>query len=113
MCPIYPATCKPEDVLQAEKSMQKRYYFTDVHVKGAYLPNILKYWDRKGYHTDVTEEDLEIRSLSMGKMYKLSIFTIPFRRHSYNLPEGSSEIAGTVKSAHMCDIDDFFLRILN
>ena len=21
MCPIYPATCKPEDVLQAEKSM--------------------------------------------------------------------------------------------
>ena len=34
MCPIYPATCRPEDILQAEKAMQKRYYYTDVHVKG-------------------------------------------------------------------------------
>ena len=25
MCPIYPATCRPEDILQAEKDMQKRY----------------------------------------------------------------------------------------
>ena len=25
MCPVYPATCKPEDILMAEKAMQKRY----------------------------------------------------------------------------------------
>ena len=59
MCPIYPATCKPEDVLLAEKSMQKRYYYTDVHVKGSYPANILKYWERKGLTPDVTEEDLK------------------------------------------------------
>ena len=41
MCPIYPATCRPEDILQAEKAMQKRYYYTDVHVKGEYPVNIL------------------------------------------------------------------------
>ena len=60
MCPIYPATCRPEDVLMAEKAMQKRYYYTDVHVKGEYPVNILKYWDRKGLDLDVTKEDLEI-----------------------------------------------------
>lgn len=59
MCPIYPSTCRPEDILMAEKAMHKRYYFTDVHVRGAYPANILAYWKRKGYVMDVTEEDLK------------------------------------------------------
>ena len=59
MCPIYPATCRPEDVLLAEKSMQKRYYYADVHVKGSYPANILKYWERKGLTPDITEDDLK------------------------------------------------------
>ena len=59
MCPIYPATCRPDDVLMAEKAMQKRYYFTDVHVHGEYPVNILKYWKRKGFSIDFTEQDAE------------------------------------------------------
>lgn len=58
MCPIYPATCKPEDILMAEKAMQKRYYYTDVHVHGVYPPNILSHWKRKGFSIDCAEEDL-------------------------------------------------------
>ena len=58
MCPIYPATCKPEDILMAEKAMHKRYYYTDVHVHGVYPPNILSHWKRKGFSIDFTEEDL-------------------------------------------------------
>ena len=58
MTPIYPATCKPEDVLMAERAMQRRFYYMDVHAKGFYPPNILKLWERKGYQMDVTEEDL-------------------------------------------------------
>lgn len=38
--------------------MEKRYYFTDVHVHGFYPNHILKYWERKGINVDVTEEDL-------------------------------------------------------
>lgn len=60
MCPIYPATCKPEDVLMAEKAMQKRYYYTDVHVNGVYPAHIKKYWDRKQISLDITGEDLEV-----------------------------------------------------
>ena len=58
MCPIYPATCKPEDMLKAQKAMQKRYYYTDVHVHGVYPPNIIKHWERKGFSIDCTDEDL-------------------------------------------------------
>lgn len=64
MCPIYPATCRPGDILMAEKAMQKRYYYADVHVKGEYPAHILKYWERKNMKIDVTEEDL--RALKEG-----------------------------------------------
>ena len=59
MCPVYPVSCRPEDVLMAQKSMQKRYYYTDVHVKGEYPSHILRYWERKSFNIDWTEEDKE------------------------------------------------------
>ena len=58
MCPIYPATCKPADVLMAQKAMEKRYYFTDVHVYGTYPGYMMTYFARKGYDLDITSEDL-------------------------------------------------------
>lgn len=66
MCPIYPATCKPSDILMAQKAMQKRYYFCDVHVNGFYPQFILKYFERKGFNLDITSEDLDI--LKGGKV---------------------------------------------
>ena len=54
----YPATCKPEDILMAERAMQRRFYYMDVHAKGFYPPNILAHWQRKGWQMDVTEADL-------------------------------------------------------
>lgn len=58
MCPIYPYSCKPEDILMAEKAMQRRYYYTDVHVHGEYPCGMLAYWKQKQFQMDVTEEDL-------------------------------------------------------
>ncbi|EMB55898.1 6-phospho-beta-glucosidase [Streptococcus mutans] len=57
MCPIYPATCNPKDILMAQKAMQKRYYFADVHVHGFYPEHIFKYWERKAIKVDFTERD--------------------------------------------------------
>lgn len=59
MVPIYPSTCKPKDILMAQKAMEKRYYFTDVHVHGFYPNHIKKYWERKGFELDITAEDLQ------------------------------------------------------
>lgn len=57
MCPIYPATCAPKDILMAQKAMQKRYYFADVHVHGEYPEHINKYLKRKGINLDFTKQD--------------------------------------------------------
>lgn len=60
MCPIYPYSCKPADVLVAEKFMQGKYFFTDVHVKGKYPNWVFKKFQRKGWNLDITDEDLAI-----------------------------------------------------
>lgn len=59
MCPIYPASCQPADVLMAQKAMEKRYFFADVHVHGSYPGYMKRYFDRKNFALDVTKEDLQ------------------------------------------------------
>jgi 6-phospho-beta-glucosidase len=60
MCPIYPFSCNPSDMMMSVEAMHKRYFFTDVHVRGKYPQYILNYWDRKNFTFDITDADLEI-----------------------------------------------------
>ena len=60
MVPIYPKSCKPEDILYANAANNKRYFSCDVHARGHYPATTLKIWERKGYQIDITEEDLQI-----------------------------------------------------
>lgn len=60
MCPIYPSTSHPKDILMAQKAMQKRYYFTDVHVHGKYPNHMKSYFKRKNFQLDMTDNDLKI-----------------------------------------------------
>ncbi|MEG2507672.1 MAG: 6-phospho-beta-glucosidase [Anaerorhabdus sp.] len=64
MCPIYPLSCNPKDVMMALSAMQKRYWFSDVHVHGEYPSYITKYLERKKYALDITQQDL--KDLSQG-----------------------------------------------
>ena len=60
MCPVYPATCSPQDMMMHESTMQKRYWFSDVHCRGTYPSYIKKYIERKGFQLDMTQEDFDI-----------------------------------------------------
>ncbi len=60
MCPIYPNSCKPEDVFAAQRFMQGKYWYTDVHVKGKYPNWLSKKFERKGWKLDITDEDIAI-----------------------------------------------------
>ena len=60
LVPIYPETCKPSDILMAQKVMERKYFFTDVHVHGEYPNYIKKYWQRKNIKLDITAQDLEV-----------------------------------------------------
>ncbi|GMA69015.1 6-phospho-beta-glucosidase [Leuconostoc litchii] len=59
MGPIYPASMNPDDVLSAQKAMEKNYFFADVHVHGEYPEFLTKYWSRKGFNIEITEQDLQ------------------------------------------------------
>lgn len=59
MCPIYPYSCDPKDMMAATVAMQRRYWFSDVHVRGHYPKYLLRYFDRKAFDLDITEADKE------------------------------------------------------
>ncbi len=60
MCPVYPATCNPEDVMCSVGAMHQKYWFADVHVRGYYPAYMEKLFERKNYKLDRTEEDMRI-----------------------------------------------------
>ena len=62
---VYPASPKPEDMMNALGAMHQKYWFADVHARGHYPRYILKKFERKGYNF-ITEEDKKI--LSEGKV---------------------------------------------
>ncbi|MHA3066864.1 6-phospho-beta-glucosidase [Lacticaseibacillus saniviri] len=57
MVPLYPLDSKPSDIMMAEKAMQKRYWFADVHAHGEYPVFMEAYFAKKGFRPDITAAD--------------------------------------------------------
>ena len=57
---IYPATCRPEDVLAAQKENHRNYMMIDVQSNGTYPNYILKEYERNGFPIPWEEGDREI-----------------------------------------------------
>ncbi|EIB6520048.1 6-phospho-beta-glucosidase [Enterococcus faecalis] len=55
--PIYPYSSNPEDVLLCQKAMDKRLFYSDVHVHGKLPSYAVLEWKRNGYEIDYTDED--------------------------------------------------------
>lgn len=66
----YPATCKPEDVLQAVKDEQRNDFFMDVQVRGYYPSYIKRRFEKAGVQIEKKPGDDAI--LSAGKVDFLS-----------------------------------------
>ena len=58
--PIYPFSCNPNDIMEAQEAMRERFFFIDVHTRGHYPRYALKELERKGYNLDIREGDEEI-----------------------------------------------------
>lgn len=72
--PFYPATCKPENVLAAQKAGRSYNYQTlDVFANGEYPSDLLNEWKREGITPPIQPDDLEY--LRQAKM--------DFLAHSY------------------------------
>lgn len=58
--PVYPYSCHPDDVMLATEAMRNRWFFGDVHVRGAIPHYTKKYWERNGFEIEYTKEDEQI-----------------------------------------------------
>lgn len=58
--PIYPFSCRPQDILLAQQQMKQRYMFTDTFVYGEYPYYLRREWENKNIHLDMTQEELQI-----------------------------------------------------
>lgn len=59
--PVYPYSCNPKDIMSSAKAMQIRNgWYLDVHCRGKYPRYMEKYFERKGFVLDRTEEDFKI-----------------------------------------------------
>ncbi|MCI8294075.1 MAG: 6-phospho-beta-glucosidase [Hespellia sp.] len=59
MVPIYPYSCRPADMVVQVQAMHDRWFFCDVQCRGHYPNYALKMFERKNYHLDITEEDMQ------------------------------------------------------
>lgn len=57
---VYPATCKPEDVVFALEKNRMQYYFTDVQFRGEYPDYALRYFDEHDVTIDYDEAELKL-----------------------------------------------------
>jgi 6-phospho-beta-glucosidase len=72
--PIYPATCKPEDILAAQKACRSYNYQTlDIFAYGEYPSDLLRDWEKAGVTPPIQPGDLDY----------LKQATMDFLAHSY------------------------------
>lgn len=60
MVPLYPCSCKPEDVMYAQQTMRQRYVFTDVQLRGRWPEYALAEWRRCGFEIHMEPGDAQI-----------------------------------------------------
>ncbi|WP_297788703.1 6-phospho-beta-glucosidase [uncultured Anaerococcus sp.] len=72
---IYPATCKPEDVFEAQKVARDNYFFTDVQVRGYYPTYKLRELEKKGILPEITDEDKKILRENTVDFISISYYT--------------------------------------
>lgn len=55
--PVYPYSCRPEDLMASVKVMNRRFFYSDIHVRGKIPSYARKYWQKKGYTIEISEKE--------------------------------------------------------
>lgn len=106
MCPIYPLTCDPKDMMMSVKAMHQRYWFTDVHVRGSYPRYMLNYFSRKNIQLDITAEDKVFLQKGTVDYISLSYYmSFTTRATADNPLLDYNEPASLVKNPHISASD--------
>lgn len=58
--PVYPYSSNPHDLMAASKVMERRFFYSDIHVRGEIPSYARQLWKKNGLQIDLTDEDLGI-----------------------------------------------------
>lgn len=95
--PYYPYSCRPEDVLLAQKEDRNSLFFSDVQIRGHYPAYIRKEWERQCYRLDITNEDLDIMRQGTVDYMGFSYYYTSTVTTDENIAAAGDMIAGSGK----------------
>lgn len=72
---VYPASCKPTDVVFAMKRNRMQYNFSDVQLRGEYPGNALRYFDEKGIDLKIEQGDEQLLKENTMKFLAISYYS--------------------------------------
>lgn len=102
MTPQYPASSKPEDIFQAQKAMQHRYWYADVQTLGNYPGFMEAYLEQHNLWQDITEADRTAISAGTVDYIGLSYYnsnTVAYHADNPEFNFAGSEV--TIDNPHL------------
>ncbi|MDH6364925.1 6-phospho-beta-glucosidase [Enterococcus sp. PF1-24] len=96
--PVYPYSCHPDDMMASVKINERRYFYSDIHVRGKIPTYATKYWRKKGYQIEISQEELAI--LAKGTVDYIG-FSYYMSASVSTLPEVEGQATADVPQAKM------------
>ncbi len=89
----YPYTCRPDDVLKGQQTMQlANYYCGDVHVRGAYPAFAKRLWKEKGIQIPFENGDAEALKAGTVDFMTFSYYSSSTTTNDPNVPVASGNM---------------------
>ena len=105
---IYPATCRPADVLQAFNDERfSNYFYFDVMAKGAYPEYMIKYWKEQKVQVQMEEGDLELLKENTVDFLSFSYYASQVASEDESLEVTVGNMAGAVYANPYLEKSDF------
>jgi 6-phospho-beta-glucosidase len=99
---MYPYTCNPEDVLQAQKEMQMLNWFcSDIQVRGEYPHYAERYFEKHDIKLKMDEKDIDILKNGTMDFYSFSYYMSNCVGNAENAAESSGNIMGGLRNPYL------------
>ena len=90
---VYPYTCNPKDILEAQKANRENYFFIDIQARGEYPSYSKRMFEELGVSFDISKEDKEI-------LKKYTVDYIGFSYYSSRLRSADPKIMANIKAGN-------------
>ncbi len=99
---MYPYTCNPDDILEAQKNMQMMNWFcSDIQVRGAYPYYAKRYFEEKGINITMEEDDAKLLKEGCVDFYTFSYYMSNCVAKESKEAKSTGNIAGGLKNPYL------------